>query len=71
MQDAFLKALERWPRDGVPGQPAGAGSRPRRATMRSTACAATGASRQKTSILAGLEALRPPRREPGDTEQTQ
>ena len=67
VQDAFLKALERWPRDGVPDNPGAwitttarnqAIDRVRRAQRLA----------EKTSILAGLEALRPAPEEPGDEE---
>jgi len=63
VQDAFVKALERWPRDGVPHNPGAwitttarnqAIDRVRRAQRLA----------EKTSILAGLEALRPPPDEP-------
>jgi RNA polymerase sigma-70 factor, ECF subfamily len=67
VQDAFVKALERWPRDGVPDNPAAwitttarnhAIDRVRRASR----------LHEKTSILAGLEALRPPADEPTEAE---
>lgn len=65
VQDAFLVALERWPRDGVPDNPGawivrvarnGAIDRLRRERT----------LRDKEAILAGLEALRPPAEEPDE-----
>jgi RNA polymerase sigma-70 factor (ECF subfamily) len=65
VQDAFVVALERWPRDGIPDNPGAwitttarnaAIDRVRRAQRLG----------EKTAILAGLEALRPPVAEPGE-----
>ena len=69
VQDAFVKALERWPRDGVPDNPGAwitttarnnAIDRVRRAQRLG----------EKTQILAGLEALRPPAEESGEDAVT-
>jgi RNA polymerase sigma-70 factor (ECF subfamily) len=65
VQDAFLVALERWPRDGVPDNPGawivrvarnGAIDRLRRERT----------LRDKEGILEGLEKLRPPAEQPGE-----
>jgi len=65
VQDAFVVALERWPRDGLPSNPGawitqvarnGAIDRLRRESN----------LREKTAILEGLEALRPPELGPAD-----
>ncbi|HEY7256751.1 MAG TPA: RNA polymerase sigma factor [Solirubrobacterales bacterium] len=65
VQDAFVVALERWPRDGVPSNPGawitqvarnGAIDRLRREST----------LREKTAILERLEALRPPELGPAD-----
>jgi RNA polymerase sigma-70 factor, ECF subfamily len=65
VQEAFVVALERWPRDGVPSNPGawitqvarnGAIDRLRRDSN----------LREKTAILEGLEALRPPELGPAD-----
>ena len=45
VQEAFVIALERWPRDGVPRQPRRLDRRAPRATARSTGCAASAATR--------------------------
>ena len=45
VQEAFVIALERWPRDGAAGQPGRLDRRAPRATARSTACAASAATR--------------------------
>ena len=66
VQDAFVVALERWPRDGVPGNP-GAWIT---TTARNAAIDRVRRARrlgEKTAILAGLEALRPPAAEPGES----
>ena len=58
VQDAFLTALERWPRDGAAGQPARPGSSPPRATGRSTGSAPRSAGRGGACALeAELRAL--------------
>ena len=65
VQDAFLKALERWPLDGVPDNPPGWIT----TTARNAAIDRVRRNQrlgEKTTILAGLEALRPPPAEPGD-----
>jgi RNA polymerase sigma-70 factor, ECF subfamily len=65
VQEAFVVALERWPRDGVPSNPGAwitqvarnrAIDRLRRASS----------LREKTAQLEGLEALRPPQISPAD-----
>ena len=59
VQDAFVKALERWPRDGVPDNPAAWIT----TTARNSAIDRVRRAQrlgEKTQILAGLEALRPP-----------
>ena len=70
VQDAFVRALERWPRDGVPDNPAAWITTTARNAARSTACAAPSASARRRAILAGLEALRPPADEPGEARRT-
>ena len=67
VQDAFVKALERWPRDGVPDSPAAWIT----TTARNNAIDRVRRARrlgEKTAILAGLEALRPPPEELGEAE---
>ncbi len=67
VQDAFLVALERWPREGVPEIP-GAWIT---TTARNRAIDLVRRERRlgaKTSVLARLEALRPAVHDPNDTE---
>ena len=54
VQEAFVIALERWPRDGVPRQPGRLDHARRRATARSTACAASGATRTSCASSSAL-----------------
>jgi RNA polymerase sigma-70 factor (ECF subfamily) len=63
-QDAFARALERWPRDGIPRVPV-RGSPPPRGTARSTACAATqsGATKLREAAM-----LSPPTPDPSVDE---
>ncbi len=64
VQDAFVVALERWPRTGVPDNPAAWIT----TTARNAAIDRVRRARrlgEKTAILAGLEAVRPPAAEPG------
>jgi RNA polymerase sigma-70 factor, ECF subfamily len=63
VQDAFIAALERWPRDGVPDNPGAwivqvARNRAIDRVRRERTL------RDKTQVLAGLEALRPPPEQP-------
>ena len=60
VQDAFATALERWPRDGVPADPAPGSSRPR-ATVRSTGSGARRSSSRRPSSSAGSRSSRPRR----------
>jgi len=65
VQDAFLVALERWPRDGVPDNPGAwivqvARNRAIDRLRRERTL------REKEELLKGLEALRPPAEQPGD-----
>jgi RNA polymerase sigma-70 factor (ECF subfamily) len=65
VQDAFVVALERWPRDGVPDNPGAwivqvARNRAIDRVRRERTL------RDKTTVLAGLEALRPPAERPGE-----
>jgi RNA polymerase sigma-70 factor (ECF subfamily) len=65
VQDAFVVALERWPHDGVPGNPAAWIT----TTARNAAIDRVRRTRrlgEKTAILAGLETLRPPAEQPGE-----
>ena len=64
VQDAFVVALERWPRDGVPAQPGGLAHDHGAQRARSTGCAAS-AAREKTAILRRARGAAPPRRDAG------
>ncbi|HEY1354755.1 MAG TPA: RNA polymerase sigma factor [Solirubrobacterales bacterium] len=65
VQDAFVVALERWPRDGVPSNP---GAWITQVARNSAIDRIRRESnlREKTAILEGLEALRPPELGPAD-----
>jgi RNA polymerase sigma-70 factor, ECF subfamily len=65
VQDAFIVALERWPKDGVPDNPGAwivrvARNRAIDRLRRERTL------RDKEAVLEGLEALRPPAEEPGE-----
>jgi RNA polymerase sigma-70 factor (ECF subfamily) len=65
VQDAFVVALERWPRDGLPSNP---GAWITQVARNSAIDRLRRESnlREKTAILEGLEALRPPELGPAD-----
>ncbi len=65
VQEAFVVALERWPRDGVPSNP---GAWITQVARNSAIDRLRRESnlREKTAILEGLEALRPPELTPAD-----
>ena len=65
VQDAFLVAIERWPRDGTPTNPA-RGSSPPRATGRSTASAATAAFRKSAPCWRSSRHFKRTRESPDD-----
>ena len=63
VQDAYATALERWPRDGAPANPAAWIVARSRATARSTGSAPTGAPRRAPRRSRGWTALRAARGE--------
>ena len=63
VQEAFVDALERWPRDGIPANPGAWITRVAR-NRAIDRLRREGMLRDKTAILEGLEALRPPVGEP-------
>ncbi len=69
VQEAFLTALERWPRDGVPANPGAWITRVAR-NRAIDRLRRDSTLRQKKEILEGLEALRPPVAEPEVDEET-
>jgi RNA polymerase sigma-70 factor, ECF subfamily len=68
VQEAFVTALERWPRDGVPANPGAWITRVAR-NRAIDRLRRDSTLRQKKEILEGLEALRPPAGEPEVDEE--
>jgi RNA polymerase sigma-70 factor (ECF subfamily) len=68
VQEAFVTALERWPRDGVPSNPGAWITRVAR-NRAIDRLRRDSTLRDKKAILAGLEALRPPVGEPELSEE--
>jgi RNA polymerase sigma-70 factor, ECF subfamily len=65
VQEAFVVALERWPRDGVPSNP-GAWITQVARNSAIDRLRRESSLREKTAVLEGLEALRPPELGPAD-----